>query len=112
GATLVNHAGTVAHEYTLTSHTEAHVVLGGGDGGRARAGEHDGHVLDRFPDDLQRVEQRRTGDDRRPVLIVMKHWNPHRFAECFLDVEAIGGADVLEVDAADRWFEELAELDD
>ncbi len=35
-----------------------------------------------------------------------------RLAQRLLDVEAVGGADVLEVDAADRRLEQLAEPDD
>ena len=46
------------------------------------------------------------------MLIVVKDRDAHRFAERLLDVETIRGADVLEVDAADRWLEQLAELDD
>ena len=65
-----------------------------------------------LPDDLERVEQRGAGDDRRAVLVVVEDRNPHRLAQRLLDVEAVRGADVLEVDAADRRLEQLAELDD
>ena len=87
-------------------------MLGRGDRRRARAGEHDDDVLDRLLDDLERVEQRRTGNDGRPMLVVVKDGDPHRLAERLLDVEAIRCANVLEVDAADGRLEQLAELYD
>jgi hypothetical protein len=70
------------------------------------------HVLDVLADDLEGVEQGRARDDRRPVLVIVEDRDLHRGPERFLDVEALGGLDVLEVDAAHGGLEELAELDD
>ena len=88
------------------------VVRRGGDGGRARAREHDAHVIDLLPDDLERVDQRRTRDDRRAVLVIVEDRDAHRLPQRLLDHEAFRRLDVLEVDRADRWLEELAEPDD
>ena len=46
------------------------------------------------------------------MLVVVEDGNLHRLPERLLDVEAVGRADVLEVDSADGRLEELAELDD
>jgi hypothetical protein len=46
------------------------------------------------------------------VLVIVEDRDLHRGPERFLDVEALGGLDVLEVDAAHGGLEELAELDD
>ena len=109
---LVDHALAVAHEYMLTLDAEPDVMLCRGDRRGARAGEHDDHVLDRFPGDLQRVEQRRARNDGRSMLVIVKHRNPHGFAQCFLDIETIRSANVLEIDATDCRLEQLAELHD
>src|SRR5207253_11232466 len=79
---------------------------------RARAGEHDGDFSDVLLDDLERVEQRGAGDDGRAVLVVVEHRDPHRLAQGLFYKEAVRGFDVLEIDAADRGLEQLAELDD
>ena len=65
-----------------------------------------------FSTTLERVEQRGAGDDRGAVLVVVEDRDLQRLAERLLDVEAVRRADVLEVDAADRRLEQLAELDD
>ena len=96
----------------LTADAKPNVMLGRRYRGRARPGKDNDDVLDGLLDDLEGVEECRAGDDRRPMLIVVKDRDAHRFAERLLDVETIRGADVLEVDAADRWLEQLAELDD
>ena len=108
----VDDAGAVAHEDVLALHAEPHVVLGGADGRGAGAGEDDLHLVDLLADDLERVEQRGAGDDRRAVLVVVEDGDLHRLPQRLLDVEAVGRLDVLEVDAADGGLEELAELDD
>ena len=63
-------------------------------------------------DNFQRVEQRGGRDDRRAVLVVVEDGDVHRLLERFFDVEALGGLDILEVDAAEGRLQELAALDD
>ncbi len=75
--------------------------LDAGDRGGARAVHH--HV-DRFqvaPGEVERVQERRGGDDRRAVLIVMEDRDIQELAQPLLDDEAFGRLDVLEVDAAE-----------
>ena len=69
---LVHDAFAVAQQDVLARHAEPHVVLGGRDRRGARAGKDDAHLLDLFSDDLERVEQRGAGDDRRAVLVVVE----------------------------------------
>ena len=111
-AAVVDHAGAVAHEDVLALHAEPHVVLGRADRRGAGAGEDDLHLVDLLADDLERVEERGAGDDRRAVLVVVEDGDLERLPQRLLDVEAVGRLDVLEVDPADGGLEELAELDD
>jgi hypothetical protein len=46
------------------------------------------------------------------MLIIVKHRNPHRFAEFLFDVETVRSLDVFEVDSVKRGFEQLADFDD
>ena len=46
------------------------------------------------------------------MLVVVEDGDLHGLAEFFLDLEAVGGFDVLKVNAAERGLEQLAELDD
>ena len=111
-APAVDDPRAVAHDDVLPRDAEAHVVLGGGDRGRAGAGEDHPRGGDVLPDDLEGVEERGAGDDRRAVLVVVEDGDAQRAAQRLLDVEAVGRPNVLEVDAADRRLEELAEADD
>ena len=88
------------------------VVLRAGNPGGARAVEDHADFADVFADDLQCVQQRRTGNDCRPVLIVMKHRNRHRLAQRLFDLKTLRRFDVLQVDAAEGRFQKLAKTDD
>src|SRR5260221_332405 len=65
----------------------------------AAAAEDDGAFGQVLARHLERVEQRREHDDRRAVLIVVKHRNADVLQARF-DVEAARRGDVLEIDAA------------
>jgi len=52
-------------------------------------------------DDLEAVEDRRRHDDRGAVLVVVKNRDLHPLAQPALDIEALRGLDVLQVDAAE-----------
>ena len=58
------------------------------------------------------IDHARGGDDRCPVLIVVKDGNVHRLAQALLDVEAFGRLDVLEIDPAERRPEIFHCIDD
>ncbi len=76
-----------------------------GDRRGAGARAHQLDLGDVLADDLEPVEDRRPGDDRGAVLVVVEHRDLHPLAELALDVEAVGRLDVLEVDAAERRLE-------
>ena len=80
--------------------------------GRADPGDHDAELLEVFLDDPQRVEERRQHHDRGAVLIVVEHRDVQLLAQPVLDLEAAGGRDVLEVDAAEPRSQVLDRLDD
>ncbi len=65
-----------------------------------------------FSDNLEPVEKRRAGDDRRAVLVIVEYRNVELALEGFLDVEAVGRLDVLEVDPAERGLEGFDHFDD
>ena len=69
-------------------------------------------VADRLADQLEAVEQRRAGDDRGAVLVVVEDGDLHPLPQLLLDVEALGRLDVLEVDAAERRLERGDDLDE
>ena len=77
----------------------------------ARAREHDLHAPDVLLHQLQRIQQGRARYDRRAVLVVVEHRDGERVAEGLFDVEAVGGADVFEVDPADGRFKQSTEPD-
>ena len=60
---------------------------------------------------FQRVQQRGAGDDGGAVLVVVEDRDLHRLLQCLLDVEALRRLDVLEIDAAEGGFQQLADLD-
>ena len=72
-------------------------TAGHGNAGRARTIDNDLNILDALIHQLERVEQTCTGDDRRPVLVVMKDGDIAAPLRLLLDVKAFRRFDVLEV---------------
>ncbi len=66
----------------------------------SRAVEHHLDFGDILFHQLQRVEQRRAGDDCGAMLIIVEDGNVHRFLQSLFDVEAFRRLDILEVDTA------------
>ncbi len=112
GATLVDHALGVDHQEVLLFDAEGNVKGGAGDTRRAGSREHDLDVLDLFAGDLERVDQGGARNDGGSVLIVVEDRDVTALLEAFFDLEALGRADVLEVDAAEGRREKLAKADD
>ena len=86
-------------------------MLRRGDRRRPGAREHDLDLPDVLLQELEGVEQRGPGDDRRAVLVVVEDGDGEGVAQRLFDVEAVGGADVLQIDAADGRLEQLTEAD-
>lgn len=70
-------------------------------GAGARAGEDDSDAVEGLADEFQRVEDGGAGNDGRAVLVIVKDRNIEDFTQPLLDVEALRGFDVFEVDAAE-----------
>ena len=76
-----------------------------GQRGGAGAGSDDLHGRQILADQMQAVEDGRTDDDGRAVLVVVEDRNLHALAQLLFNVEAFGCLDVLEVDAAEGRLE-------
>ena len=111
-AALVDDALRVDQDDVDAVHAELDEQLAAGDRRRARAADHDAHVLDALPGDLEGVHQPGPGDDRRAVLVIMEHRDVHDLLQLLLDVEALRRLDVLEIDAPERRLHRLHDADD
>src|SRR5690606_11473116 len=89
-AAPVDHAQAIAHRQVLAPDAEPDVVLGARDRCRAGAVEHHANFVDGLADYFRRVQQRRPGDDRGAVLIVVEHRYAERLPQLLLYVEAVG----------------------
>src|SRR5271167_4941832 len=74
--------------------------------------EHDFNFADVLAHNLQRIEQRGSGDDGRAMLVVVKNRNVHRLPQGFFDVKTLRRLDVLQIDASEGKFQQLADFDD
>ena len=110
-AAQVDHALGVADEHVLAADAQAHHDVQAGQRRGAGAGDHDLDRADVLAHQFQAVEQRGGRDDRRAVLVVVEHGDVEAIAQLLLDVEALGGLDVLEVDAAERGLHGGDDLD-
>ena len=96
----VDDAARVDQEDVLAAHAQSNGQLAAGDGRGACPGDNDADRPEVLPDQLEAVEEGRAGNDGGAVLVVVEHRDVHALAQCFLDLEALRGLDVLEVDAA------------
>ncbi len=111
GAALEDDAGQIGDPDVLAPHAQLHQQPQAGQRRGAGARGHELDLADRLADDRQRVEQRRTDDDRGAVLVVVEDGDLHALAQPALDVEAVGRLDVLEVDAAEGGLERCDHVD-
>ena len=102
----------VRDEDVLAPRAEAYQQIKTGNRGSARARRHDLDVLDFLSDDLEPVDDSRTGNDCGTVLVVMEDRDLHALAELPFDVEAFGRLDVFQVDAAECWLHGRDDIDD
>ena len=77
-----------------------------------RSIENNPDFIDRLLNHLYRVQQSRPGNDRGPVLVIVKYGNLHRLLQCFFDVETFRRLDVFEIDAAEGGLQQLNDFDD
>ncbi len=82
-----------------------------GQGRGARAAGDQLHLVELLADDLQSIQDRRSHDDRRAVLVIVEHRDLQAVTQLALDIETLRRLDVLEVDAAEGRFERGDHLD-
>ncbi len=111
-ASLVNDPLGITHDDVRFPHAEGHNQVGAGDGGSPGAVDDDPDLFDVLVDDVQGVQERRRGDNGGAVLVVMEDRDVHALFQLLLDLEALRGLDVLQVDPAKGRFEEPADLYD
>ena len=111
-ASLVQDALGVEHADIGGIDAELGVELGAGDGRRSGPGHDHDEVFGLLAGDFQRVDEARAGNDGRAVLVVVEHRDVHFLLEHLFDVEALGGLDVLKVDAAEGGLKGLHHFDD
>jgi hypothetical protein len=99
-APVVDHAFGIANEDVLALHAEFHHQIEAGD--RRGAGARDGqlHIADGLAHQFQPVQQRRGGDDRGTVLVIMEHRDLQPLAQLAFDRKTLRRLDVFEVYAA------------
>jgi hypothetical protein len=110
-ASLIDDALDVGDPDVLARQPQFDQQLQAGKRGRARAARDKLDLRQFFADHLEAVDDRSTDDDRRAVLVIVEHRNPHAFAQLALHIEALGRLDVFQVDAAEGRLERGDHLD-
>ena len=111
-ATLVNHAGPVAHDDVIGANAHRLHQFGTCNRRSPRT-VHDNLDLIHRPVGKQAgINEAGRGDDRRAVLIIVKHRNVHSFAQGLLDNEAFGRLDIFKVDAAEARLHQFNRVDE
>ena len=100
GAALVDDAREIRDPDVRARHAQLHQQAQAGQRGSACAAGDELDLVDLLAHHLERVQHRGAHDDGGAVLVVVEHRDAHALAQPALDVEAVGGLDVLEVDAA------------
>ena len=99
-ASLIDHALGVAEDDVAGRETDRLEQLQAGNPRRAGAVADELGRFDVASGKVQGIDQSGRGDDGGAVLIVMKYRNVEELAQALLDDEALGRADVFEIDAA------------
>ncbi len=112
GAALVDHSFGVDQQQVLGFDAEREIEGRAGDAGGAGARKDYPDVADFLAHYLEGIDQGGAGYDGRAVLVIVEDRNVAALLESLFDFEAVGGADVLEIDASDGGRQELAESND
>ena len=111
GAALVDQAVNVGDPDVLARHAELDQQVDTGQRRGTGTGGHDLDLVDLLADHVQAVQEGRADHDGGAVLVVVEHRDVEAFTQLALDVEAVGGLDVLEVDAAESGFQRGDDFD-
>ena len=99
-AVAADHTLRVEHQDVLLLRAKGHVELRARDGGGTGAVHHDAHLRDVLAIHLQGILQSGGRDDGGAMLVVVHHGDVEGALQAVLYIEALGGLDVLKVDAA------------
>ena len=102
----------IAQNDLFVGHPQGLDQGGAGDGRSPGAVHHHLHILQSPFGQVAGVDQPRRGDDGGAVLIVVKHWDVHYFAQARFDDEAVRGLDVFKIDPAKAWPQEADAVDE
>ena len=108
GAAGVQYALAVAHQDVFELRSEPDVMVRARDCAGACAGKDDPHIAQLLTDDLHGVDQSGAGDDGGAMLVVVEDGDVHGALQLFLNLEALWGLDVFEIDAAEGGLHQLA----
>ena len=101
-AALVDHAVLVDDNDIVVRHADALDQLQNRQSRGAGPHQADFQVAELAAGNIAGVQKRRRRDDRRAVLVVMEDRNIQLFTKLALDLETLGRADILKIDAAER----------
>ena len=104
-AAFIDDAFGIADGDVLLTQPQRHQQVQTGDRGRTGAGHHQPYVGDVLLHHAQAVEHRRSGDDRRAMLVVVEHRDLHALTQFLFDVETLRRLDVFQVDTAEGRFQ-------
>ena len=105
-------AAGVEHDEVFTAQAEGEVEAGAGDGSGSGTVDDHADVFDALAHDLECIEQAGAGDDGGAVLVVVHDGDVELGFEAGFNLEAFGGLDVFEVDAAEGGGDGLDHLDE
>ena len=112
GAAFIDHALGVAEREILRPETDGAKKFEAGDAGGAGAVADELGGLDLAAGEFERVDQAGGGDDGGAMLVVMEDRNVQQLAQPLLDDETFRRLDILEIDAAPAFAEQLHAVDD
>ena len=96
--TGIQYSLAVAHQDVFRAHPQRNVDPGARDRSRSCTVDHHLHLGDLLTHDLQRIEQRCPGNDRRTVLVVVHHRDVEFLDQTPFDLESLRCLDILQVD--------------
>ena len=100
-------AVAVGDPYVVTAGAQFDKQVEAGKGGRAGARCHDLDIRQPLSCQFQSVEHGGGHDDGGTMLVIMENGNAHAFLQRLFHLEAFGGLDILQVDAAKGRFQRL-----
>ena len=109
---FINNAFGIAQNGIVMRQAHCLDQLKTGNAGRAGAINADFDILNVAARQVQRIDETGGANNRRAVLVVMKHRNIHHFAQLAFNDKAIGRFDVFQINAAKARPQMLHRIDE